>query len=101
MPRGPVTDSYAWRTESRSASLIAGTLLHPLGACHRVRVLATVRPPMAPCPDENTLLALVEGKLSRLIATPIQRHIEKCRSCQIVSAEAARTVLSDVVVAPP
>lgn len=49
---------------------------------------------MAACPDEATLLALVEGKLARLVARPLQRHIDVCRSCQLASAEAARTAIA-------
>jgi serine/threonine-protein kinase len=48
---------------------------------------------MKTCPDENMLVALVMDKLSRMLAEPLQYHVEGCRRCQLGVAEAARAVL--------
>lgn len=55
---------------------------------------------MKTCPDENMLLALVMDKLSRLIAEPLQYHVEGCRRCQLGVAEAARAVVKTAPVEP-
>lgn len=49
---------------------------------------------MASCPDENILVALVTGKLTKFLAEPLQHHVEACRRCQLAAAEAARAVVT-------
>jgi serine/threonine-protein kinase len=48
---------------------------------------------MMPCPEEDTLFALVRGELARERAGAIAAHADDCPSCQTALGEVARLVM--------
>lgn len=45
---------------------------------------------MTECPDDNTLVAYVQGRLSTPIQASIERHVDRCARCGVAIAAAAR-----------
>jgi tetratricopeptide (TPR) repeat protein len=52
------------------------------------------------CPDENTLLAFIDGRLTPPALSHLASHLESCPSCSDVVAGAAPALLSGVATKP-